>query len=169
MINERHGNGQPFAIKKTQREIMCKALRDGMSFRQASAAAGIRPVAAEEWMVKAGDPLRSSKYTRPDEELEEPYISFAAEIRKAIADAERTAVKAVRREMGSDWKAAAWWLEHNSNVSADWKRPETEKEASDDQKPSVQIVLPAKERMTINAGTEFATVEFVSLGDEEEN
>jgi hypothetical protein len=165
LINQRHANGQPFAITYEQRDIMCKYLKQGMSFRQPAAMAGIRPVAAEEWMVKAGDPLRGSKYTRPDEDRVEPYISFAVAIRRAIAEAEQVAVRSIRRDMSDDWKAAAWWLEHHRGTSDEWQKLEAEKEGETGEKPLVQIIIPSNGRELGNMSNEHAKVEFVEEGE----
>jgi hypothetical protein len=91
---------RPSKLSKARAERIIAATRAGAPRHVAAQAAGIARSTLQSWIAKgeAGGP--------------KTYRDFAADLRRAEADAEIFAVGIVRQAMRGDWKAAAWFLEH---------------------------------------------------------
>lgn len=79
-------------------DTLVRLLEDGNFRAVAAAAAGIAPRTFQEWMERG----RAG---------EEPYAGLLVRVAEAEAKAEAGYVQAIALAAGTDWRAAAWYLE----------------------------------------------------------
>lgn len=84
-----------------RRDVICRAVRAGATYRAAAEHAGVKAGTMLKWRDRGLNP----------DETDRAYVDFAQELAKATADAEVGAVAVIRKAMGDDWRAAAWFLE----------------------------------------------------------
>lgn len=95
---------RPTKLDVRRREAILESLRTGSPRGVAARTAGIAEATFFRWMVD-GRPL---------------YREFREAVERAEAEAEHSAVQAVRGAMTRHWRAAAWWLERRSDL---WRAP----------------------------------------------
>jgi hypothetical protein len=84
-------------------ERICGAIRIGATYRCSAKYAGINRATFFVWMKKGRTQKRGL------------YRDFHSAVRKANAEAEVAAVRAIwQAGQNGDWKAAAWWLERRN-------------------------------------------------------
>ncbi len=90
---------RPTSLTPEVHKAIVASIRGGNYVETASAAAGINRASFYEWM-KRGE----------DDGATEPFASFAADVRKAEAEAENEAVNTLKVAAKDDWKAAEVYL-----------------------------------------------------------
>ncbi len=94
------------------REVM-QYVSVGVALDEAANAAGV-PLHTLERLQNRTTQVMNRHNDEPDEPLERTdreYLKFAAAFAQASAQSHVKALACVNREMGSDWRAATWWLE----------------------------------------------------------
>ncbi len=98
------------AISDDQQKVIIFAIKRGNFRTVACDLAGVKYDTFRDWMERGGDPQSTAKTKPlPGEEME-PYYSFAQAVRRAEAEAEDTAVKALTAGFDRDWRAATSYL-----------------------------------------------------------
>lgn len=95
---------RPTKLDVRRREAILEGLRTGSPRGVAARTAGIAEGTFYRWMVD-GRPC---------------YREFREAVERAEAEAEHSAIQAVRGAMTRNWRAAAWWLERRSEL---WRAP----------------------------------------------
>lgn len=93
--------GRPLKLTKDRAQTIVTASRVGATRRAAAAAAGVSRSTLQTWLSR-GEVSNAPAL----------YRNFAKDVREADAACEIRALVAIRRAADSDWKAAAWILEH---------------------------------------------------------
>lgn len=91
--------GRPSKLTPERQRRLLEAIRGGNYYETACAYAGIDYQTLRNWMK------------RGEEEGEGVYFEFFEAVKKAEADAEVSAVQAIRSGFGDDWRAAMTLLE----------------------------------------------------------
>ena len=91
--------GRPSKLTPDVEAKVCQAIRAGNYIETAAAYAGVSKDTLYAWL-KRGASVRSG-----------PYRHFSDAVSAALATAEVSAVAAVAKGAGKDWRAAAWMLE----------------------------------------------------------
>lgn len=83
---------------------LLERVRDGLPITAAAESCGVSPATVREWLRRGEG--------RDDRPAQEPYATFATEVRAAEADLEREALECVQAAADrGTWRAAAWFLE----------------------------------------------------------
>lgn len=115
--------GRPSKLNETTKNRFIKALQTGAHIETACNAAGVSYSTARQWIARGEG--------RSDRSKASEYADFAAEVSRAIADAEMALVSRVYTASTEDWRAASFLLErrHPERWSNTQKiRVEVEKE-----------------------------------------
>ena len=97
-------------------KTVVSAIEQGHYLESASALAGLDPSTVRRWVVRGTrEAERRARGILPTAQ-EDVFVRFAAHVRRADARAEAGALRQLRRAGRSDWRAAAWFLEHRHPV-----------------------------------------------------
>lgn len=131
---------RPYTISPQQRLLLVQAIQQGNTFTAACRLAGVSPHTFKTWMMKGGDPESDSDEKSSDPQ--EPYKSFAEDVRRAEAESETVLVGRIRGHSTTDWKAASWLLQRRFRDT--WG--DHDKGVQVTTEGAVQIVLPDNKR-----------------------
>ena len=107
----KQGRGRPSMMTDQVRERLCEALREGNHLDVSCSYAGIGYSTFRGWLVAA-------QKSDADREL----LDFLEAVTRAMHDFERFAVKSIKDQMPSDWRAAIAMLERR--LPQKWGRRE---------------------------------------------
>lgn len=97
-----------------------QALRAGNYLETAAAWAGVTVVSIRNWLRRGSQAASRQEQGLPIPQEDEVYLRFFAVVREAQAHAEVRDVARIAQAAETDWRAAAWRLEHRS--PARWGR-----------------------------------------------
>jgi transposase len=131
--------GRPSKLTPEMHEAVIELLRRGNYLETAALAVGVDKATIRLWCAK-GKEAKSGKYRK-----------FYAAVREAIARAEVRDLDVINQSTSSDWRAAAWRLEHRYpqrwGKRAKTKHEVTGKGGAPLSAPQAVIYLPDNGRM----------------------
>lgn len=90
--------GRPTKYSPERCDVILQAIREGNTHKTAVALSGVDFSTYENWVAR--------------------YSDFAADVKRADAEAEQASVTVIRQAASTTWQAAAWWLERRRHE--DW-------------------------------------------------
>lgn len=104
--------GQPTKLTPAVQNVLVQAVIVGMSYRMASAAAGISPKTEQAWRDRGEAAAALEEAGEPVPEVEQRYLAYLRAIQSARANAVQARLNAINEASAEGhWQAAAWWLE----------------------------------------------------------